>query len=71
MDIAKIRKKLKETKPDSQESTSEHENQEGTEEQRVEREERYFNDASNCGDHLKTILMQRPGTMKRQKQGMK
>jgi purine-binding chemotaxis protein CheW len=40
MDIAKIRKKLKETKPDNQESTSEHETQEGTEKERVERNER-------------------------------
>ena len=48
MDIAKIRKKLKETKPDSQESTSEHENQEGTEEQRVEREERPSKDHTDA-----------------------
>jgi purine-binding chemotaxis protein CheW len=40
MDIAKIRKKLKETKPDSQENTTEHQNQEGTEEKRVKQEER-------------------------------
>lgn len=40
MDIAKIRKKLKETNPDSQESAAEHQTQEGTEEKRVERKER-------------------------------
>lgn len=40
MDIAKIRKKLKETKPDGQEDTSEHQTQEGSEEKREEREEK-------------------------------
>jgi len=40
MDIAKIRKKLKEAKPDSQENTSEHKNQEGAEEKREKQEER-------------------------------
>jgi len=39
MDIAKIRKKLKEKKPDDQESTSEHQTQEGTEEKEVERKD--------------------------------
>jgi len=48
MDIAKIRKKLKETKPDSQESTSEHENQEGAEEKRVEQKERPSEDHADA-----------------------
>ena len=67
MDIAKIRKKLKETKPDSQENTSEDQTQEGTEEKRVERKERPSEDHTRdakTGDNEKAETRDEKGEEK-------